>query len=92
MENPLLVLITAIRLKAAVKTVKLPDLRFAIGIGDRTYQSERISECNGSAFIYSGEKFNLLKKEKQKMAIKSARPDFNAILNLGLLLGMASTD
>lgn len=91
-DDPLKALLIAIKLKAVIKTVKPLDVRLAIGIGDMTYKSKRITECNGSAFIYSGEKFTLLKKEKQKLAVKSAWSDFDAIVNLCLKLGMISMD
>lgn len=91
-DDPLKALLIAIKLKAVIKTVKPLDVRLAIGIGEMTFRSKRITECNGPAFIYSGEKFSLLKKEKKKLAIKSAWSDFDAVVNLCLKLGMIFMD
>ena len=91
-DDPFNAFLVALKIKAAIKTVKLLDVRLAIGIGDMTYQSERITECNGTAFIYSGETFNALKKGKKKLVIKSAWPDFDATVNLCLKLGMIAMD
>jgi len=67
-------------------------VRLAIGIGDITYKSKKITECNGPAFIYSGEKFKTLKKEKQKLAVKSEWTDFDTTINLCLKLGLIAMD
>ncbi len=91
-DDPLNALLVAIRIKAAIQLLKPLNLRAAIGIGDITYRSKKVSECNGTAFINSGEKFNLLKKEKQKLAIKSEWPDFDCTINLCLRLGMITMD
>jgi len=91
-DDPLKALTAAIRLKAVIKLQKPFDVRLAIGIGDITYKSKKITECNGPAFIYSGEKFKTLKKEKQKLAVKSEWPDFDTTINLCLKLGMIAMD
>jgi len=91
-DDPLKALTAAIRLKAVIKLQKPLDVRLAIGIGDITYKSKKITECNGPAFIYSGEKFKTLKKEKQKLAVKSEWPDFDITINLCLKLGMIAMD
>jgi hypothetical protein len=91
-DDPLNALLIAIKIKAAIKTIEHLDVRLSIGIGDMTYKSDRITECNGSAFIYSGEKFNLLKKEKQTLAVKTPWPDFDATINLCLRLGKVFMD
>lgn len=91
-DDPLKALIAAMRLKAVIKLVKPLDVRIAIGIGDISYESKKITECNGPAFIYSGEKFRVLKKEKQKLAVKSAWSDFDTTINLCLRLGMIAMD
>jgi hypothetical protein len=64
----------------------------AIGIGEMTFTSRKITECNGSAFIFSGERMATLKKEKLKIAVKSNWPDFDKIINLCLKLGMIAMD
>ena len=91
-EDPLNALFTAFKIKSVIKTVNHLDVRISIGIGEMSYQSERITECNGSAFIYSGEKFNLLKKEKQKLAVKTMWPQFDEMINVCLKLGMIAMD
>jgi hypothetical protein len=91
-DDPLNAVIVAIRIKAAIKLLKPLDVRIAIGIGDISYRSSKITECNGTAFINSGEKFKRLKKEKQKLAIKSEWQDLDEILNLCLKLGMIAMD
>jgi hypothetical protein len=91
-DDPLKALTAAIRLKAVIKLEKPLDVRIAIGIGDITYKSKKITECNGPAFIHSGEKFKTLKKEKQKIAVKSSWPEFDTTINLCLKLGMIAMD
>lgn len=50
------------------KKISTIDVRMAIGIGEKTYAGESISESNGPAFIYSGEKFDVLKKKMSHWA------------------------
>jgi hypothetical protein len=91
-NDPSQALITTIKIKAAMKSIGKVDIRMAIGIGDRTYTAAKITESNGSAFIYSGEKFELLKKEKQTLAIKSQWTEFDKEMNLYLKLGLIAMD
>ncbi len=77
----------AILIKATIKQFKHIDVRLAIGIGEKTYLSNKITESNGSAFVNSGECFEQLKKTT--LAIKSPfkvldKP-INIMLNLVLL-------
>lgn len=76
----------ALQIKAIIKKTGTIDVRLAIGIGEKTYSGETISESNGSAFINSGEKFDLLKKENITMGIKTPWPDLDEDLNLYLKL------
>ncbi len=62
------------------------DVRMAVGIGTKSYTGERISESNGTAFIYAGEKFDTLKKENVTMGLKSEWQDFDEEINLYLKL------
>ncbi len=89
------VLIKALEIKALIKKVapvderkkiSTIDVRLAIGIGEKTYIGESIFESNGSAFINSGEKFDLLKKENIKLGIKSPWKSFDEEINLYLKL------
>jgi hypothetical protein len=91
-NNPYDSLISALRIKAAIKLLKPLDVRIAIGIGEISYRSSKITECNGSAFINSGEKFIRLRRDKQKLAIKSNWPEFDNTMNLCLKLGMIAMD
>jgi len=88
-------LLKALEIKALIKKVTPLDERkkistinvcMAIGIGEKNYTGESISESNGSAFINSGEKFDLLKKENSTMGIKSPWKSFDEEMNLYLKL------
>lgn len=78
----------AIRIKACIRAVKGLDVRMAIGIGDKEYNASRISESNGPAFIYSGEKFESLKRLKQNLAIGSPWPETDTELNMMISLAL----
>lgn len=88
-------LLKAMEIKALIKKVapqderkkiSTIDVRMAIGIGEKNYTGESISESNGSAFINSGEKFDLLKKENSTIGIKSPWKSFDDEMNLYLKL------
>jgi hypothetical protein len=64
----------------------------ALGLGSRTYNAPRITESNGSAFVHSGEKFEMLKNEKQNLSIKSDWPDFDKEINLLLKIILIPMD
>lgn len=68
------------------KTISAIDVRMAIGIGEKTYSGESISESNGTAFIYSGEKFDVLKKENVTLGLKTPWQNFDEEMNLYLKL------
>ncbi|WP_436413965.1 hypothetical protein [Petrimonas sp.] len=70
----------------------LIDVRMTIGIGEKSYTGERISESNGEAFINAGEKFEELEKEKSNLLIKSPWPDFNEEINLYIKLASVFMD
>lgn len=93
--NPADALRAAFEIKTLVKKTKpltsekmmsIIDVRMAIGIGEKTFSGKRISESNGTAFIYSGEKFDTLKKENSTIGIKSNWPNFDEEMNLYLKL------
>lgn len=84
--KPELALQVAIQLKATLKQFKTTDIRLAIGIGDKSYTSEKITEANGTAFINSGECFEQLKKTT--LAIKTPFNTFDTQLNLMLDLAL----
>ncbi|WP_207420543.1 hypothetical protein [Desertivirga brevis] len=85
-------LLKAIYIKACVKTIKNIDVRIAIGIGREGYTAEKLSESNGEAFIFSGEKFELLKKEKVSLSVRSASADFDFEFNIALKLALIAVD
>ncbi|UII74832.1 transcriptional regulator [Flagellimonas sp. HMM57] len=74
----------AIHIKASLKQNKGLDVRLGIGLGKKDYDSDKITESNGSAFVYSGECFENLKK--QTLALKSDVMSFDVSINLMLEL------
>ena len=91
-KNPALALVTAIRIKAAIKSINGIDVRMAIGIGNKTHSSKKITESNGSAFIYSGELVEELKKRKLNISIRSHNTKFDNEINLYLKLALIVMD
>ena len=100
-ENPADSLKNALEIKALLKSISQfngnkkigpINVRMAIGIGEKKYTAPRISESNGPAFVYSGEKFEKLKKEKRTLAIQSSWPDFDDEINLYLKLANTFMD
>ena len=91
-SNPADALKTAIKIKAVLKSISDIDVRIAIGLGDMTYNAPKITESNGTAFVHSGEKFEMLRKEKQNLAIKSNWPAFDREMNLYLRLALIAMD
>lgn len=85
-------LLAAIRIKACIKSIKGLDVRMAIGIGEKNYDAARITESNGNAFIYSGEKFESLKKIRQNIALQSPWPRVDTEINLMLSLASIAMD
>ena len=73
-------------IKATIKQFKNLDVRLAIGIGNKTFDSEKITESNGTAFVNSGECFEALKKTT--LAIKSPINAFDQPLNIMLELAL----
>lgn len=84
-------LLAAFLIKAHLRKIAL-DARMSIGIGDKTYEAKRISESNGSAFINSGEAFDLMKKNKTNLVLQSSNKEFNKEMNLLLRLGLSFMD
>jgi hypothetical protein len=75
----------AMKIRCLLKAKSI-DVRMAIGVGEKDHSASSILESNGQAFVLSGEKFELLKKEKQTLAIKTPWPEFDADMNLILKL------
>lgn len=91
-KNPADAFLTALRIKASIKSIRDLDVRMAIGIGEKEFGASKISEANGEAFIYSGEKLENLKKEKQNLAIKTRWHDFDREMNLSIRLALIAMD
>ncbi len=83
---PIKALKVAILIKASIKQFKKLDVRIAIGIGDKSYTSKKITESNGSAFVNSGKCFEQLKKNI--LEIKSPFKGFDIQMNLLLELAL----
>ena len=84
-------LLIAFEIKAFLRTISL-DARMSIGIGEKTSKAKRISESNGSAFVYSGEAFDVMKKNKINLVVQSADNQFNKDMNLLIRLGLSFMD
>jgi len=84
--NPKDALVVAIQIKSAIKQIEDLDVRLGIGLGEIDFESSKITESNGSAFVRSGESFEDLKK--QNIMFKSADLDLDEAINtmLGLSL------
>ncbi|NGP86817.1 SatD family protein [Fodinibius halophilus] len=82
----------AIRIKAALKTVKKRDVRMAIGIGDVDYEAETVTESNGEAFVRSGARFEQLEKEKVNLAVQTPWRSFDDEMNLYIRLALIAMD
>jgi len=100
-KDPLRALEVAMRIKAVIKAVQAEeedkrtspiDVRMAIGIGVKEYTAERISESNGTAFVYSGEQFEKIKKEKISLAIRTPWLEFDREMNLYVRLALIAMD
>lgn len=66
----------ALLIKATIKQHKALDVRMAIGIGSIDYNTDKVTESNGAAFINSGECFESLKK--QTLGIQTPWAEFNS--------------
>lgn len=91
-KQPQYGLLAAIRIKACVKSIEKLDVRMGIGIGQKSYDAQKITEANGEAFINSGETFEDLKKLKQSLAIRSPWPQLDTELNLMFRLALIALD
>lgn len=90
-KNPEDAFMTAILIKTYLKSIQL-DARMSIGIGKKNYTAKKISESNGTAFIYSGETFENLKKQKNTLAIQTNNHAFDIQMNLLFKLGLTFID
>lgn len=84
--------IAALYIKACIKSIHGLDVRLAIGIGNKTYEGENVTESNGEAFVFSGETLETLKKEKQNLRIKTNSLEIDEALNLYFKLALIPMD
>src|SRR5690606_37566825 len=61
--TPAKAFLAAMHIKSGMRQLAGLDVRMAIGIGDIERNAKKITESTGSAFIRSGESFDLLKKQ-----------------------------
>lgn len=87
-KNPEEAFLATIKIKALLKILKL-DARMSIGVGNKNFNSKKITESNGTAFVRSGELFEILKKEKTTLAISSGNIVFDHQMNLMFQLALS---
>ncbi len=83
-------ILASIHIKSAIKQFEDLDVRIGIGLGKQNYESNQITESNGSAFVRSGESFDTLKR--QNMILKSENKKFDESINLMLSLSLLTAD
>lgn len=83
-------LLSTIHIKAAIKCQKSIDVRIAIGLGEKTHHSNKITESNGSAFVNSGECFDSL--SRRNMGIKTPSNQLDIELNTYIELALITMD
>ena len=89
--NPTEAFKTCLLIKANIKCIQNLDVRLAIGIGNKDYETNNITESNGEVFINSGYAFdNLLKK--QNLAIKSPWNTIDDEFNISFALALSIMD
>lgn len=83
----------ALKIKAIVKSVaKHLDVRLGIGIGDKSYEAEKITMANGGAFINSGEAFERIRKTKKNIEITTPWIDLDVPLSIMVELALLVMD
>lgn len=71
----------AMKIKCLLKAKSI-DVRMAVGIGEKDHPAASVTESNGQVFLFSRGKFELLKREKQTLAIKTPWPELDCDMNL----------
>lgn len=79
---------TALLIKSILKQIEELDARIAIGFGEKTYNSPRISESTGDAFVKSGQLLERLKQHKITMALKSDDEQLDEEINMMIKLSL----
>jgi len=90
--SPKQALISAIQIKAMIKSVKNLDVRLGIGLGDETFSGAGVSESNGTAYQRSGRVFEGLKERKLNLAFASGNAAYDNTFNLMLKLALDFMD
>ena len=90
-QDPLQSFLSAVYIKAVMKNNGL-DVRLAIGMGNKTYEGDNVSESSGDAFIFSGETLERITKEKQSLKIKTNNKALDNELNLYFRLALIAMD
>jgi hypothetical protein len=75
----------AFLIKSYLKSKNI-SVRLAIGIGDKSFESNKILERNGSAYSFSGMLLERIKKEKVTLAVQSKNKEKDETINLMLQL------
>jgi hypothetical protein len=100
-SNPEWALHRALSLKALIRQITEEsskqqhssiDLRLSIGIGEKTYAGNRVSESNGPAYVRAGAQFDQIKKEHCTLGINSPWPAFDEDMNLYFRLAATFMD
>ena len=91
-NDPSSTLEVAILVKSSVKMIKGMDAHMAIGIGEKNYTADKITECNGSAFVYSSESAETVKKQKINLVVRSDSAVFDRDMNLYFKLASKTMD
>lgn len=91
-SDPSQALLTALEIKATIKSQEGLDIRMSIGIGEKNYTAKRITESNGEAFIASGEAFNQLPQQKRTLVIVTPWAAFNEAIDVMLKLAAIPMD
>lgn len=80
----------ALLLKSLIRSFENLDVRLAIGIGNEVFQSEKITESNGSAYVNSGRLLTEIKTQGRTLAIQTENEKVKRDLNI--LFRWASID
>ncbi|MBC7914594.1 MAG: transcriptional regulator [Pyrinomonadaceae bacterium] len=91
-SSPEEALLNAIYLKASINAIKALNVRIAIGIGELGFSAKKITESNGEAFVFSGEKLDELKKDRTTLAIQSPWKEFDYEMNVSIRLALIAMD
>jgi len=69
-------------IKSLIKSQENLDIRLAIGIGEESFSSEKITESNGTAYVHSGRLLKDLKSDGHTVAIKTSSESVDRDLNI----------